>query len=130
MPLLVVSVALTPLSPLPTIIYVKHPAGIATPTAPEDVFYGAKLLAALGQKAAGAGLCAAGSKLVSQGAGSSADAAAVGFGLAALKEGGCAQELAAATSKAVPVLQQAWKVRCVCNLRCMHVLRRLPVAHR
>lgn len=77
-----------------------------TDGSPEDVYYGAKLLAALGLKAPG--VCAAAQALVSGRAG---DAAAVGFGLGALKEGGCAAELAAAgeSEAVVSALKRAWQ---------------------
>lgn len=71
---------------------------------PEDVYYGAKLLAALGQQAPG--VCATAQALLGGN-----DAAAVGFGLGALKEGGCAAELAAAgeSEAVVSALKRAWQ---------------------
>ncbi len=73
---------------------------------PEDVYYGAKLLAALGQKPAG--VCATAQALVQ---GQPGDAAAVGFGLGALKEGDCAAELVAVAGMdaVLSTLKQAWQ---------------------
>jgi hypothetical protein len=84
------------------------PAGVSGQggASPEDVYYGAKLLAALGQKPAG--VCATAQALLS---GRGGDAVAVGFGLGALKEGGCAAELAAAGGQesVLSALKAAWQ---------------------
>lgn len=87
------------LPPLPS---THTTAGIASKT-PEAVYFGTKLSKALGGDASG--VCATASKLIADAPG---DLAAVGYGLGALREGGCDVSLGAAAAQATATLKAGW----------------------
>lgn len=70
---------------------------------PEAIYYGTKLSKALGDDASG--VCATASKLIADAPG---DLAAVGYGLGALREGGCDVSLGGAAAQATATLKAGW----------------------
>ncbi len=70
---------------------------------PEEVYFGAKLAAALGGKAGA--VCATAKQLIAD---HPTDLAAVGYGLGALKEGGCDVSLGTAQAAATATLKSGW----------------------
>jgi len=70
---------------------------------PEAVYFGTKLSKALGGDASG--VCATASKIIADAPG---DLAAVGYGLGALREGGCDVSLGGAAAQATATLKAGW----------------------
>lgn len=71
---------------------------------PEAIYFGTKLSKALGGDVSG--VCAMASKMI---AGAPGDLAAVGYGLGALREGGCEVSLGGAAAQVTATLKAGWK---------------------
>ncbi|KAM3573911.1 hypothetical protein VYU27_004110 [Nannochloropsis oceanica] len=78
-------------------------AGMASNT-PEAIYFGTKLSKALGGNISG--VCATASEMI---VGAPGDLAAVGYGLGALREGGCEVSLDGAASQVTATLKAGWK---------------------